>query len=64
MGAALLARIALDGGGPPPAAEARLDATQLEAALAEEAVTLTLTLTLTLNLTLTLTLLGSRAPSS
>ena len=37
VGAALLARIALDGGGPPPAAEARLDATQLEAALAEEA---------------------------
>ena len=50
VGAALLARIALDGGGPPPAAEARLDATQLEAALAEEAVTLTLTTTPTLTL--------------
>ena len=37
VGAALLARIALDGGCPPPEAEGRLDATQLEAALAEEA---------------------------
>ena len=54
MGAALLARVALDGGSPPPAAEGRLDTTQLEAALAEEAVTLTLTMTLTLTLTVTL----------